>query len=129
MNKVQKTENLLFSIAYVHDYSNPQSEAFRLKNPLMLKSYSKAGKHSVNEQGIREFESHQGGIRAAAYDILLKISGNSNTGLKPSDTLKNLLKVYGISQEQSQMEVVFFLRKCVNKDIDLATTLSYFDKD
>ena len=129
MNRIDKIEAIVNAVASLHDYSSPESDAYKLRNPLLLKSFSKPGKHNVNEKGIRQFESFQGGYRSAVWDLELKLKGSSNTGLQPSDRLKNLLAVLGLSQEQEQMSVVFFLRKSKDKDIDLNTPLSYFNKD
>jgi len=129
MNRIDKIEAIVNAVASLHDYSSPESDAYKLRNPLLLKSFSKPGKHNVNEKGIRQFESFQGGYRSAVWDLELKLKGSSNTGLQPSDRLKNLLAVLGLSQEQEQMSVVFFLRKSIDKDIDLNTPLSYFNKD
>lgn len=125
--KIDKTEAIVDAIASLNEYHRPDSEAYQLRNPLLLKSYAAPGKHNVDEQGRRQFDSYLGGYKAAYFDVDLKIQGGSSTGLKSTDKLKNLLSVYGIKHEQDQLSVVFFLRKALgNKDIDLATELQYF---
>lgn len=121
-----KTECLVAAISYLHKAYQADSLAFRLNNPLLLKSYARAGKHAVTEDGYRVFDSLLGGLKSAIYDIELKISGNSNTGLQPTDKLRNLLGVLGIKKDEDVLSVVYFLRKAVDKDIDSSTPLSYF---
>jgi hypothetical protein len=57
----------------------------------------------------------------------LKIEGKSRAGLKPTDTLTNLLGVYGIKEGPGINSVVQFLRRALkDQDIDKNTPLSYF---
>jgi hypothetical protein len=126
---VNKEEALLDAIANLNDAYKPESRAYILKNPIMLRSFAAPGKHAVTEEGYRIFTSHLSGYKSASYDLHLKLEGQSNCGLKPTDKLKNLLAVYGIQDEQAQMAVVFFLRKALDKNIDLTTPLSYFTEN
>ena len=67
------------------------------------------------------------GTKAATFDIYLKLSGASRAGLKPTDTLLNLLKVYGLTEGLAHKKVVNFLRAALKSpDISTATPLSYF---
>lgn len=124
---MNRTEALVDALASVNEFSRPDSEAYQLRNPLLLKSYAAPGKHEIDEQGRRRFDSFLGGYKSAVFDVGLKISGGSSTGLKPSDKLRNLLAVYGYNKEPDQMQVVYFLRKALSdKTVDLSTPLSYF---
>lgn len=123
---VSKSEILVDAISNLNNFNGPDSLSYKIKNPLLLRSFAQPGKHKVTEEGYRVFDSLLAGFKSALYDICLKISGGSSTGLKPTDKLKNLLAVYGIKNEQDQMAVVFFLRKALDKTIDLSTELSYF---
>lgn len=130
MTRTEKIESLVNAISFLNDYSKPEADSYKLRNPLLLKSFSRPGKHEVDEHGRRRFESFQGGYRSAVWDVDLKISGKSNSGISPTDTLKNLLKVYGISHDEDQLVVVFFLRKALeDKTIDLLTPLQYFNEE
>src|SRR5215831_3718487 len=123
---INKIEAIVDSIASLHEYHKPDSEAYQLRNPLLLRSFAAPGKHDIDDTGRRKFNSFIGGYKASYYDVELKIKGESSTGLKPSDRLKNLLAVYGIKQESDQLSVVYHLRKALaNKDLDLTTPLSY----
>jgi hypothetical protein len=124
---IRKTEILTDAISSLHKFYSPESLAYKLKNPLMLKSFARSGKHSGTEDGYRVFDSLLAGYKAAIYDVEKKVSGSSNCGLRPEDKLRNLLKVYGIAQEQEMLTVVYFLRKALaDKNIDQYTPLSYF---
>jgi len=124
---INRIEAIVDSIAALHEYHKPDSVAYQLRNPLLLKSFAAPGKHHIDEQGRRKFSSFLGGYKSAYFDVELKIKGSSSTGLKPTDKLKNLLAVYGIKSNEDQMSVVYYLRKALsNKDIDLTTELSYF---
>lgn len=123
---VNRIEALVDAISYLHKFHQADSLSYRLRNPILLKSYARVGKHAIDENGYRVFDSHLGGYKSAVFDIELKLSGNSNTGLQPADKLRNLLGVLGIKKEEEVLAVVYFLRKAVDKDIDPLTTLSYF---
>lgn len=127
--KVKRSEAIVDAIAALNNFHKPDSTAYQLRNPLLLKSFAKPGKHEVNEDGLRIFDSALGGLKSAIFDVELKISGESNTGLKPTDKLRNLLAVYGMRQESDILSIVYFLRKALaDKDIDQYTPLSYFSE-
>src|ERR1017187_9176017 len=128
-NRDQKIEAIVESIGLLHGcWQDPESDAYQLKSPLLLRSFARAGKHETDEKGRRIFPSMLSGYKASNYDALLKISGNSRAGLKPdTDTLVNLLRVYGITEGLAHKKAVNFLRKSLkNPDISLDTKLSYF---
>ena len=125
--KINRIKSLVDALSVLNGVNKPDSEAYQLRNPLLLRSFARPGKHDVDELGRRVFDSYLGGYKAAVFDVKLKISGESNTGLKPTDKLRNLLGVYGVKQEQDQMSIVWFLRKALaDKNIDLLTPLAYF---
>ena len=110
-NRDQKCESLVDAIGNLNGaFGNPESEAYRLKSPLMLRSFARVGKHEVNERGLRIFPSMLSGYKAATFDMALKLSGNSRAGLKPTDTLENLLRVYGLTEILAHKKCVNFLR-------------------
>ena len=126
-NRVDGIEALADALMTLHGYHKPDSECYRLRNPLMLKSFSKAGKHEVTEDGTRVFSKFLDAYHAATFDLVTKCLGRSNSGIKKTDLLRNLLGVYGINQDKDQTQIVSFLRKALqNPDISLQTPLSYF---
>ena len=75
----------------------------------------------------RFFSSFLSGYKAALFDATLKIEGKSRAGLKPTDTLTNLLGVYGVKELGGISSVVNFLRKALKDDvISKNTPLAYF---
>ena len=126
MSNVNKIEALVDSISFLHKAYSPDSEAYKLRNPIMLKNYAPPGKHKVDEAGFRVFDSLLGGYKSGVYDVTIKLKGESNSGIKTTDALRNLLAVYAINKEDEINIIVFFLRKAVSKDITPLTPLSYF---
>ena len=123
---LNKIEALADSLMALNNYLDPTSKAYALKNPLMLKSYSAVGKHSIDGEGYRTFDSLLGGYKAALFDLEKKIEGTSNSGLLSTDKLRNLLAVYSINKEEDILKVVYFLRKTISPDINALTPISYF---
>ncbi len=126
MSNINRIEALVDAVSFLHRAYQPDSEAYKLRNPMMLKNYAPPGKHKVDENGYRVFDSLLGGYKSGVYDVTIKLKGQSNSGIKTTDTLRNLLAVYSINKEEDINTVVFFLRKAVNKDINPLTPLSYF---
>jgi hypothetical protein len=77
---VDKVEALVDAIARLNNSHDPESIAYRLRNPLLLRSFSKPGKHEVDETGRRVFGSYLNGYKAAVYDVKMKLSGSSHAG-------------------------------------------------
>ena len=126
----RKIEALVDGIANFHRWHEPESDAYQLKNPLLIKSFARPGKHVIDPEGRRVFPSKLDGYKAALFDMDLKVHGNSRAGLRPDDLLINLLRVYGLSEPAGQEMVVTFLRK-VFKDVTInkQTPLSYFQNE
>jgi hypothetical protein len=125
---VDKVEALVDAIARLNNSHDPESIAYRLRNPLLLRSFSKPGKHEVDETGRRVFGSYLNGYKAAVYDVKMKLSGSSHAGISQKDTLKNLLAVYGIKELGGVDQIVKFLRRAL-KDTAISPQvgLLYFD--
>ena len=110
-------------------FTNPESTAYQLKNPLLLKSFGPPGKHETDIEGRRKFTSLVAGYRAGLYDLQLKCGGQSRVHLKPTDALASLLRVYGFSESDSYKKIVSFLRRATKDEtISDKTELSYFYK-
>ena len=127
MYPINRIEAIVDAIAALHEYHKPDSLAYSLRNPLLLKSYAKPGKHEITEDGLRVFDSHIGGYKAGVYDLERKLYFESHSGLKETDRLRNLLAVLRINQEQSVMTVVWYLKKALKDPaIHPLTPLTYF---
>lgn len=124
---VTRIEALFDSISTLRGWNNPDSLAYQLRNPLMIKSFSKPGKNLITEDGTRVFETQLAGIRAGLFDLQLKVSGKSRAGIKPTDLLENVLRVYGVIELGGQKSVVKFLKRALKtEDISVKTPLVWF---
>ena len=125
-----KHEALVDAVGYLNGaFTNPDSQAYKLRNPLMVRSFARPGKHESSTTGYRIFTSMLAGYRAALYDLELKLEGKSRAGIKTTDALGNLLRVYEIKSESDMDKVVGFLRKALgDPSISASTPLSFFAK-
>ncbi len=123
---VSRIEAVLDAIAELNQAGVPESLAYKLRNPLLLKSFAKLGRHLVNTDGLREFGSHLAGYKAAAFDLDLKLKGLSRAGLKPEDPLSSLLRCYGINDAVHRKIVSFIKRALDDQSITASTQLSFF---
>lgn len=126
----RKLEALLDAIAHLRGWTNPDSECYQIKNPLMIKSFALPGKHEITSEGLRVFQSSLAGMKAGLFDLGLKVTGQSRAGLKPDDKLANLLRVYGLTEKLAHQQVVRYLKRAL-KDESLSpeTPLAYFRND
>ena len=124
---VNRAEAIVDALGKVNGMANPLSDAYALRNPLMIRSFARPGKHETDDQGRRVFSSLLSGYKAGLFDVTLKIEGKSRAGLKPTDTLTNLLGVYGIKELGGIDTIVKFLRQALkDPGISKDTPLSYF---
>lgn len=124
---VSKIEAIVDAIGRLNGIHNPESQAYDLRNPMLLVSFARPGRHDVNDDGLRVFSSLLAGYKAGTYDVLLKIKGLSRAGLKPADTLDNLLGCYKIHEKMAKDNVLSFIKRALrDSSLTLKTPLSYF---
>ena len=124
---ITRIEALFDAIASLKGWSNPDSQAYQLRNPLMVKSFSKPGKNEITEDGYRVFSTQLAGVRAGLFDLDLKIRGKSRAGIKEDDLLENVLRVFGITELGGQQAVVKFLKRALkDQSISRTTPLAWF---
>jgi hypothetical protein len=124
---VKRIESIADAIGRLHGIHNPESLSYQLRNPLLLKSYAKLGRHQVDSDGLRVFGSLLAGLKAGLYDLELKLKGLSRAGLKPSDVLKNLLGCYGIHEKAAVDNIVAFIRRAIqDESVSANTPLEFF---
>ena len=124
---VSRLEALQDSIAHAHGISDPKSDSYKLRNPLLIRSFAMPGKNEVDEKGRRVFSSMISGYRAGLFDLQLKIEGKSRAKLKQDDPLSSLLAVYELKEPLEQKRVLRFLRPALNDEsITTSTPLSHF---
>src|SRR6267142_312390 len=100
-------------------FDTPDSKAFQLANPLLLKTYRPEKK--TDSDHLRIFSSIGGGLKAAVADLSAK-SGGSNHRLSPENTLRELFAVYGFSDERTIRRIIIFLQKALNDNSIYAGT-------
>lgn len=124
---VSRVEALSDAIGKLNQINVPESLSYQLRNPLLLKSYAKLGRHDVNSDGLRVFGSLLAGMKAGLFDLELKLKGLSRAGLKPTDQLKNLLGCYGIHDKAALDYIVAFIRRAISdQSVSATTQLSFF---
>jgi len=123
---VRKIEALADAIARLNQAWTPESEAYKLRNPLLIKSFARPGKHETDEGGRRIFNSFLSGYKAGLYDLDLKLRGKSRAGLTAENTLENLLGVYGINAIAADNVVAFVRRALQNQTVSKKTSIAFF---
>jgi hypothetical protein len=127
MKSITRVEALAGAFAKLHGAFDPLSEAYKTRNPGMLKAFSP--KHEKNENGYRVFNSFASGFDNLLLDLLIKCSGGSHARLKPDDTLINLVLCYG-EPKTAAIYIKKFLRKALSdENIMERTPLSWFMED
>jgi len=124
---VNRIEAIVDTLSKLNGMGDPSSDAYVLRNPLLMRSFARPGKHETDDNGRRVFTSLLSGYKAAVFDVQLKLSGQSRAGLKPTDALVNLLGVYGIKELGGIAAAVKFLKVALkDSQISKDTPLSYF---
>ena len=122
-----RIEALADAFAKMNGWHDPLSQAYKLRNPGMLKAFSP--KHVKDESGYRIFNSFPSGYDNLILDLKIKCSGGSHSRLKPDDTLKNLTMCYG-NPESSATYLKKFLRHALcDENIMESQPLSWFLED
>jgi len=105
-------------------FDDPESRAFKLRNPLLLKTYRPEKK--FDSENYRIFTSLMGGFKAGIADLQAKCSGK-NHRLSADNVLRDLLAVYGFANEATARKIVLFLRRAlVDDSISLNTLVGWF---
>lgn len=127
---VTRLEALHDAIAALRGWNVPESDAYQLRNPLLIQSFSRPGKNEIDDKGRRVFDSALAGLRAGLFDLELKLKGESRAGLKKDDKLENLLRVYGMVESLGQQQVVKFLKRALRDEtITRQTPMAWFLED
>jgi hypothetical protein len=122
-----RIEALADAIGKMNGWHDSLSEAYKLRNPGMLKAFSP--KHAKNENGYRIFNSYPSGYDNLCLDLKIKCSGNSHARLKPDDTLVNLMLCFGYPKTAATY-VKKFLRHALNDENSMESQqLSWFLAD
>jgi len=124
---VRRIEALADAIARLNQAWTPEADAYQLRNPLLIKSFARPGKHETDDKGRRIFESFLSGYKASLFDLDLKLRGKSRAGLTTESTLENLLGVYGIDSIAATDNIVAFVRRALkDQSITKRTSVTFF---
>jgi len=124
---IRRIEALADAIARLNNAWTPESDAYQLRNPLLIKSFARPGKHNTDDKGRRIFESFLSGYKAGLFDLDLKLRGRSRAGLTTESTLENLLGVYGIDSIAAIDNVIAFVRRALkDQSINKKTLVTFF---
>lgn len=119
-----RIEALALAFASVNRWLEPESPAFRLMNPGMLKAFKLT--QVMDDNQYRVFESSIDGLQALIFDLKIKCAGHSRSKLKSDSSLTDLIAVYG-QPVAATGAIVKFLRKALSDHaISEKTPLSFF---
>lgn len=103
---------------------DPDCRAFKLRNPLLLKTYRPEKK--VDSENYRVFSSFGGGFKAGIADLMAKCTGQ-NHRLSTSNTLRDMLKVFNFTDERTQRKIMLFIQRASqDESVSLNTTMKWF---
>lgn len=124
---MKRIEALADALAGMNGTFDPLSDAYKLRNPLLLKAF--APKHARDEKGRRVFSSLVAGYENGLLDLRIKCSGSSRANLGPQSPLVDLITTYG-NPVSATRYVVNFLRHALGDDgIPQGVNLGWFLED
>ena len=124
---MKRLEALADAFAKLNGALDPLSEAYKLRNPGMLRAFNP--KHERDVKGNRRFRHFIAGYENLLLDLRIKCSGNSRARLVPDSPLVDLVHTYG-QPTAALKPLVRFLRHALNDDnIPEAVQLKFFMED
>ena len=124
---MDRLEALADALMKLNGWSDPSSQAYRNRNPLLLRAFSLSRAQAQDENGVRVFTSLLGGYRAALNDLYHKASGRSRAKLGPDDPLEDLLRLYGSEHADARRKAALFLQRALGDDtVHVRTPLGWF---
>jgi hypothetical protein len=110
---IPRISALCDAFAKLNGALDPQSDAYKLRNPLLLKAFSP--KHDRDEKGRRRFRSFTSGYDNGIIDLQIKCSGKSFSKIGPESTLVDLVCLYG-NPKTAAKYIINFLRHALEDD-------------
>jgi hypothetical protein len=134
---IKRIEALADGIAYLNKAHEPNSDAFQLRNPGLVRAYSYRHLGEVDNKGRRIFTSLIGGYRFLIQDLEWKCSGQTRAKgysgkLSQLSNLNDLLKSFNLDKMEDGF--IFSLLDFLNQalpgaEIDAKTNLKFFLED
>jgi hypothetical protein len=107
---VKRLEAICDAVARYHDYWEPESEAYGLRNPGLLQC----------DMGKRVFSCHRAGYAALIDKVHKYCSMNQDA------TVVSLLDFIGIKMKMQQEQAIDFASRCANSTLKANTNLKWF---
>lgn len=126
---IPRLHALCDAFAKLNGALDPQSDAYKLRNPLMLKAF--LPKHEKDEKGRRVFRSFTSGYDNGINDLKIKCEGRSffklgPNAIGPDSSLADLVCLYG-NPRTAARTVKNFLQVALGDDtIAESTPLRWF---
>jgi hypothetical protein len=121
---IPRIHALVDAFARLNGALDPQTDAYKLRNPLLLRAFSP--KHDRDEKGLRRFKSFTSGYDNGILDAQIKCSGKSFSKIGSTSTITDLVCLYG-NPATATKYVVNFLRHALEDDtIPSDITLGWF---
>ena len=106
--------------------NDPDSKAFKLHNPGLLKTYRPEKKKDGDNYRI--FTSVMGGFKALIAELQARCSGK-NHRLTPDNTLSDMLALYSVTDDRAIRQIVLFIRRALQDDsVAASTRLAWFQE-
>lgn len=126
---MDRLEALADALMHLNGWSDPTSQAYQDRNPLLLRAYSLSRMQAQDAKGVRVFTSLLGGYRAGLNDLYEKCGGRSRAKLDCGAPLGHLLGLYGLQHPLAVKQAVRFLRCALPAEEDalhLLTPIGWF---
>jgi hypothetical protein len=128
VNRLEVLADALGKLNGIHD---PESTAYRNRNPGLLISFSL--RKNADAKNVRMFQHLRDGYEALLADLRIKIRGKSRARgkdgakLTPESPISDLLIAYGHKNHMPADYVVSFVRRALqDQSIRMSTPLSFF---
>lgn len=121
---LNKLESLADAIAFFNRAYDPQSEAYKARNPGLLPAISP--RHAKTKTNRRQFLAYTDGYQALLFDLKLKCSDKTKARFKDGPhTLESLMQVMGHTGAAAK-PVAKFLQKALDADVQPSTLIKWF---
>jgi hypothetical protein len=117
---IKRLEALADAIAELNQYHDPESEAYRLRNPGLLRAKTLASLANSTDSCIRIFESHQSGYKSLLNRIEKRCKYESDR------SVASLIATFGFADDKVGRAVGFVNRSLGNSSVRPGTKISFF---
>jgi hypothetical protein len=123
----RRIEALAEAVARTTGYASPASSLYKARNPGAIKAT--LPEQPRTPEGYRVYASFLDGWQSLLHDLAKKVSGSSNSKLKPESTLNDLALVRNEPLTVARTWSLFLRAALENDSLRPATPLSYFSEN